>query len=328
MINGLTIDDEGQRLLANLAQHYDAWLDAVRRVEQGQLAWKRRSGREYLYRRNARQGIDTSLGPRNEETEQLFEAYQIAAETRKGTEGRLTTDAALYRALRLPQIPGFAGDVLRELDRRRLLDTSFLVVGTNALVAYAIAALRTFPPGMDTTDDFDLTWAAPVLADAIEPPNALLAALKAVDGTYTINTERQFQIRNAKGQEVELLLPAAVAEQWSAAQKIRPVPLPEQDWLLKGRPVSHVICDTSGRAARVAAPDPRWFGLHKLWLAEKPGRDPIKKPKDARQGAAVLDIVADAMPHFPLDDALRAELPEALTPFFDRWAENRRARLP
>jgi hypothetical protein len=69
----LVIDDEGQRLLANLAQHYDAWLDAVRRVEDGQLAWKRRGGHEYLYRRSSRQGIDTSLGPRNEETEQLYQ---------------------------------------------------------------------------------------------------------------------------------------------------------------------------------------------------------------------------------------------------------------
>jgi hypothetical protein len=324
----LNINDEGQRLLLNLAQHYDAWMQASRRLAEGRLQWRARSGKEYLYRTAERLGIETSLGPRSEETERRYDDYVAARATYEETERRLAVDAALYRALRLPLLQGFAGDVLRELDLRLLLGTSFLVIGTNALVAYAIEAVETLPPGLDTTDDFDLTWVEPVLgADRPAPPNALFAALKSIDATYTLNTERQFQLRNAKGHEVELLLPASLAAEWRRDQKIRPIPLPEQDWLLEGRQVSHVVCDASGKPARVAAPDPRFFGLHKLWLSQKPGRHRLKVAKDERQGIAVLDLVQGHMPHFPLDHAFEEALPSELIPCFERWQQSpRRAR--
>lgn len=322
----LKINYEGQRLLVNLAQHYDVWMGASRHLASGRLQWKTIAGKEYLYRVVDSAGNGTSLGRRSEETERLYDEFTLARQTRDDTAGQLKVDAALCRALRLPRLPAFAGDVLRELDLRRLLGTSYLVIGTNALVAYAIEAVEVLPPGMDTTDDFDLAWVEPILGtDTPQPPNALLAALKKVDATYTINTERQFQLRNAKGQEVELLLAAALAHLWGRNQKIRPLPLPEQDWLLKGRSISQVVTDMSDRPARVTAPDPRWFGLHKLWLSKKPARHRLKIGKDERQGMAVLDMVADHMPHFPIDDAFRAELPEELRPHLERWDARRAA---
>src|SRR5262249_48406224 len=152
------------------------------------------------------------------------------------------------------------------------------------------------------------------------------AALKRIDPTYTINTERQFQLRNAKGHEVELLLPATLADKWEQREKLRPVAMPEQDWLLRGSQISHVVCDASNIAARVAAPDPRWFGLHKMWLSRKPGRTSLKPGKDDRQGRAVLDLTAERMPRFPIDGSFRAQLPEELVPCFDRWAAGRPRR--
>lgn len=315
----MKISEEAQRILANVAQHYDVWLDASRHLATGRLQWKTVSGRDYLYRLIDRTGNGTSLGPRGADTEQLFAEFSRARETRVSTEEVLREEAGIYRALRLPRLPSFVGEVLRELDVRRLLGTSYVVVGTNALVAYALEGLQLFPPGMDTTDDFDLTWTEPVFASTPQPANALLAALKAVDATYTINTERDFQVRNSRGQEVELLLAESIAEKWGPSQKLRPVPLPEQDWLLKGRPVAHVIFDLGGKAARVVAPDPRWFGLHKLWLSQKPQRDRLKIAKDERQGMAVLDLVVAHMPHYRVDVAFREELPDALKPHLARW---------
>jgi hypothetical protein len=316
----MRINDEGQRLLTNLAQHYEVWLDAVRSLAEGRLQWKTVAQRDYLYRIVDSAGNGTSLGPRSETTEQHYATFQRQRRTRDDINQQIAIDAAMYRALRMPRLPSFVGDVLRALDVRALLGTSFLVVGTNALIAYAIEAVEVLPAGMDTTDDFDLTWVEPVHGvSAPQPPNALLAALKSVDATYTINTERQFQVRNSKGHEVELLLAAALSDHWVREQKLRPVPLPEQDWLLKGRPVSHVVTDFSDKPARVTAPDPRWFALHKLWLAQKPTRDRLKVAKDERQGMAILDMVADHMPHYPLDRAFRAELPEELQPHLERW---------
>jgi hypothetical protein len=322
----LRINEEGQRLLVNLEQHYDVWMKASRDIAFGRLHWKTVSGKEYLYRVIDSRGNAKSLGRRSDETEALYGDYRRALETREKSSEQLRMYAALYRSLRLPRLPAFAGDVLRELDRRSLLGSSFLVVGTNALIAYAIEAAEMLPPGMDTTEDFDLTWVEPVLSQAKSPPNALLAALKSIDATYTINTEREFQIRNARGQEIELLLPETLATQWGVEQKIRPMPLPEQDWLLEGRQVAHVVSDMSDKPARLVVPDPRWFGLHKLWLSQKPERHRLKVDKDERQGMVILDMVGDHMPHLRMDDAFRSRLPPELQPHLERWEKHRSAR--
>lgn len=99
----------------------------------------------------------------------------------------------------------------------------------------------------------------------------------------------------------------------------RPVPLPEQEWLLNGRRVDRVVAVRDGEVARMVVPDPRWFALQKLWMAEKPGRDPQKKPKDRRQGTALLDAVWLTMRHYALDDAFYAELPDELKPNVEHW---------
>jgi hypothetical protein len=320
----LKINDEGQRLLVNLAQHYDAWMGACRLLFPGRLQWKTISDKDYLYRIADNVGNGSSLGRRSEETEGLYNDFLVARETRDNTAAQLKIDTGLFRALRLPRLPAFAGDVLRELDVRRLLGTSYLVVGTNAMVAYALEAAEVLPTGMETTDDFDLTWSQPVLGNnETQPPNTLYAALKSIDPTYVVNAERQFQLRNARGQEVELLLAESIAEHWGRDQKIRPIPLFEQDWLLNGRQVSHVVSDMSDKPARVVAPDPRWFGLHKLWLSKKPTRTTLKIGKDERQGMLVMNLVAEHMPHFPLDNTFRAELPDILLPHLERWEATR-----
>lgn len=319
----MEINEEGKRVLLNLAQHYDAWLEATRLIARGRLAWKASGGKDYLYRIVDRQGNGTSLGPRSTATEALHGDYERARHGQAQTGTQLATDHAIYRALRLPQPPSFIGAALRELDVRGLLGSAYLVVGTSALSAYAIETGTILPTELSATADLDVTWIA---TGGAPEPNALFAALKAADGTYAVNTERPFQLRNARGEEVELLLPASLAGRWSSAEKLHPVPLPEQDWLLKGRPITHVVCDLGGGAARLVVPDPRRYALHKLWLADKPGRSRLKVDKDRGQGATMLDLVADRMPHYPLDDAFRGELPTELRPYFDSWATRRRVK--
>src|SRR3546814_4011118 len=55
-------------------------------------------------------------------------------------QSNLAESAALYRALRLPLLSSDAGPILRECDRRDLLGTHLVVVGTNAIAAYMIEA--------------------------------------------------------------------------------------------------------------------------------------------------------------------------------------------
>ena len=124
---------------------------------------------------------------------------------------------------------------------------------------------------------------------------------------------------NAKAYEVELLVaPSRVASMGKTDRPV-PIPLPEQEWLLNGRFVDHVICARDGSAARVVAPDPRWFALHKLWMSDQEKRNALKRPKDRKQGIRLLDAIAAYMPHYPLDDAFASALPDELAPYLERW---------
>jgi hypothetical protein len=196
------------------------------------------------------------------------------------------------------------------------------VVGTNAISAYMIEANATILlPG--ETEDFELAWVAEHSEDDAQ---RVWDILKAVDPTFTINSERDFQARNAKAYEVELLVAPSRAATLGFKDRPRPVPLPEQEWLLLGRPVDQVVGCRGGSPARIVAPDPRWFALHKLWMSQQPKRNPLKRPKDRAQGLALLDAVASAMPHYSLGDEFRASLPAALVPCFDDWSAGTEAK--
>ena len=320
------IGDESLRLLANLEQHYASWADAARVLLPGRLAWKTVDGRDYLYRLLNGKGHGRSLGPRSEETEALHNAAQAARLTVDTLWPTLRQEGAIYRTLRLPRISSAAADLLREFDLQGLLGESLMVVGTNAMAVYEIEARTRFATaaGVDSTQDFDLTWVATqarqtTLSTIGTAPRTLLEVMKRVDSTYTVNTERAFQVRNANGYEVELLMPKSLEGTLPRAETLAPIGLPEQDWLLPGKRVEHVVCGLDGLPTRLVAPDPRRFALQKLWLSHKPGRNPLKRPKDLKQGQLLLKAVEERMPDYPLDDEFRATLPKELKTHLDSW---------
>lgn len=317
--------NEQARLLVNLRQRYDSWMDVERerRSIPYDLRKKAINGQHYLYRITDRSGNGKSLGPWNEEREAEFAAYHAQKANLKerlsASRTQLAESAALYRALRLPLLSSDAGPILRECDRRSLLGSHLLVVGTNAIAAYMIeAAGQVLVP--DETEDFDIAWVAEKTAgDDSSAAKTVWDMLKAVDSTFTVNSERDFQARNAKAYEVELLVAPSRSHSLARADKPRPVALPEQEWLLLGRPVDQVVSCRDGSPARIVAPDPRWFALHKLWMSQKPARNPLKRPKDRKQGLALLDLVAAAMPHYSLGPDFEVSLPAELVSSFAEW---------
>lgn len=316
--------DEQSRLLVNLRQRYDAWIavERERAVLPYDLRRKTVGDYQYLYQIHDRSGNGKSLGRMDAAREAEFVSYHAKKKELKERDSilqaRLAESAALYRALRLPLLSSDAGPILRECDRRNLLGSHLLVVGTNAIAAYMIEANGfIFLP--DETEDFDLAWIA-AEQESAEP--VIWQMLKAVDPTFTINSERDFQARNAKAYEVELLVAPSRIGTLGGRDQPRPMPLPEQEWLLLGRPVDQVVGCRDGSPARIVAPDPRWFALHKLWMSEQGKRNPLKRPKDRKQGLALLDTVAQAMPHYPLDGDFEAGLPAELQSCFSDWRAN------
>lgn len=317
--------EEQARLLINLEQRYAVWIEAERALAGMPYDLRRKEigGRAYLYEITDRSGNGKSRGAWSEEHQASFDAYRIAKaeakERRDGARERLAETAALYRALRLPMLANEAGPILREADRRSLLGAELMVVGTNAMAAYAVEAggiIRDLP---EETADFDMAWKGEDAADE----QLVWQMLKAVDPTFTVNTERTFQARNAGAYEFELLVAPSRAGNMARTDRPKPVPLPEQEWLLPGKPVDQVVACRDGSPARIVAPDPRWFALHKLWMADQAKRNRLKRPKDAKQGMLLLDAVAEAMPHYPLDAGFEAQLPGELAPYFVAWQARR-----
>jgi hypothetical protein len=325
--------DEQLRTLVNLDQVYRSWIQSERelRAMPYGMRWKTVSDRDYLYEIFDRLGNGRSLGPRSAETEAQHKDYQ---RKRKELEERVSAsvekleqNSRIARAVKLPGIAQEAAKILVELDLREMLGRNFMVAGTNAILAYNLEAGGTIIIGADmATDDFDLLWTRDHSTSlmAKDPPPSILAALKAVDETYTVNEERPFQLRNRNAYEVEILVPPSRLGDLPKGDRIRPARMEEVEWLLLGAPIEHVVPAKGDLAAKIVAPDPRMFALQKLWLSEKPSRSALKKPKDRRQGKALMDACAQGtLPRHPINGGFEASLPEALRPFFEQWAAKR-----
>ncbi len=314
--------EEQARAQINLAQRYEVWMAAERALAAlpYDLRRKQVGGRAYLYEISDRGGNGKSLGRWSPDHEVRLAAYRAQKESLKErrdlSRERLDETGRLGRALRLPMLANAAGPILREADRRELLGSHFFVVGTNAMIAYFIEAGGVIAEAPDETDDFDLAWTSTAL---VQGERILWDLLKAVDETFTVNLERTFQARNARAYEVEIHVAPSRAMTMAKTDRPRPVPLPEQEWLLLGRPVDRVVLCRDGSPARIVAPDPRWFALQKLWLGRQAKRDGLKRPKDLKQGAALLNAVREAMPHYPLDPAFEASIPQELAEPYAEW---------
>jgi hypothetical protein len=314
--------DEQRRVLVNLQQQYEVWMEAEQALAAlpYNLIRKEVSGYSYLYEVLDRTNNARSLGPWSDEQAARLDGYREEKAAWQGrrdaSKAELEQTCRLYRALRLPLLASTAGAILREADRRGLLGTKLIVVGTNAMPAYHIEAGGLIPDVPDETLDCDLAWTGTKL----EEGQPIWEMLKAVDRTFTINTERSFQARNARAYEVEILAaPSRIGEIFRTDRPM-PIPLPEQEWLLHGRFVDHVVVCRDGEPARIVAPDPRWFALQKLWMASQAKRTPLKRPKDLKQGNILLDTIRAAMPQYPLDTAFERSLPGDLAPYYDGWA--------
>jgi hypothetical protein len=132
----LSFTDEQARLLINLRTRYDLWMNAEQALAAMPYDLRRKliSGNYYLYEIFDRGGNGKSRGRWTDEAAHQLEDYWSAKarEKERRDNGRVLLDesARLYRALRLPLLSRDAGPILREADRRQLLGSDLLVVGT------------------------------------------------------------------------------------------------------------------------------------------------------------------------------------------------------
>lgn len=335
------ISDEERRICANLEQQFDVWMLATRELDllEGTFHWRSVGGRDYLYRKARDFPNGQSQGVRSAATERLYTEFeQEKARARVDEAERaivLAQTIRQYRSLRLPQLQPLPGRILRELEIAEVLGSDFIVVGTNAFPAYEILAGERFAHGLDETEDFDLGWCrggeislATLVPDGVRATGSpLLNTLRRVDPSFRMHPRKSYQALNGAGYEVELLTAPSSHSRLSPDDDFNPIPLLEQEWLLQGRAVRQVVATRDGKAAAIVAPDPRYMALHKLWLADKPGRKATKREKDRQQGDLLLEATTRLIPEHPVNVDFILGLPEELLPVFNAWA-SRHAYIP
>ncbi|MBX9903470.1 MAG: nucleotidyltransferase domain-containing protein [Burkholderiales bacterium] len=316
----MRLSDEQLRALNNAGQLHDAWKEVVSRLAQmpGGMYWRVINSREYLYEYVSTTGKQQTkyVGAKTPEIENIFREFKETRADldarRAGIEARLVEMAPMWRALRLPAVDTTAGRILRAFDIGDFLGLNLLVVGTYALKAYEVEAAAAFSTGMDATDDLDFT----LLIDQAKPdadlPRRLLLTLKQEDSSFIVSTASAKTLVNKNGYKIDLLTSTEYAKALASAIPWKPQGLEGQEWLVLGKPVQTVLIDFQGRPVAIAAPDPRYFALHKLWLSKRPGRPRAKAVKDENQGRALLQAVRKYMPHYPLDEKYVAKLPQEL----------------
>jgi hypothetical protein len=304
---------------------YDDARDALERRFSGAMSWKTVAGRDYLYRKRGE--IWKSLGPRTPETEAVarqFHEGRADLERRVAAlAARLDAMAPVNRALKLGRLPVIAGRILRALRGAKLIGSGVEVVGTNALYAYErLAAVQIAGAHLATADVdllFDARRSLRLLTQEVSA-TGLVGLLRKVDRSFEVMGKGGFRAVNRDGYMVDLIMPAAKDRMTrpprsrigSDGTDLEAVEIEGLAWLVNSPKVHATVLDARGYPLTMVAPDPRAFALHKLWLAARADRDPLKQWRDRAQADLVAALVAGRLPHLRFDDPALGALPRAL----------------
>lgn len=320
------LSDQQSRLAIDITQLYDAYSETLRHLAEmkGTLVWKVLRGKSYLFKKLDAKGNGRVIGPRNPETEATLQAARRRkAELKEravAQRARLSEEARLAKALRIARVPRTTSAVLRVLNRSGLLGRNVIVIGTHSLYAYEAAAGVRFDSSIMETADVDILWEARSrLTLAADTRGAgLIGLLRQADRSFERAGARGFRAVNQAGFMVDLLkpLPRDVIrddsrETIGSDDDLFAVETRNLAWLLSAKKFRQTAVGQDGFPVPFVVPDPRLFALHKLWLAEQPEREPLKKGRDRAQGEAVLKLALERLPQYPLNPQILKGLPAA-----------------
>ena len=290
-----------RRQLIDVQQAFSAYRGAMRAFDvsyKGSMGWKTSAGHVYLYRIDGKR--QTSLGRRTPETMQLKADYTKARTAARAnlTKMRKSVEATapINRAMGLARVPKLAANILRALDKQRLLGDGLFVVGTHALFAYEAASGVVFRTDVLTTDDLDLladTRSHLVVALASGTRgDGLLDCLQKVDRSFQMQPSH-YRAVNATNYLVDVIRPTSKNEAFAADINLGgfvPIGIDGLKWLASAPRFEAVAIAEDGLPVWIPCIDPRAFSLHKLWLSKRADRRALSKPRDRAQAEAVADV--------------------------------------
>jgi hypothetical protein len=326
-LNLSTLSGEQRRQLIDTQQVYEAWRAANAESNHrfaGGMRWGERTGTEYLLRKTGK--AETSLGPRNKETEAAYDAFMRGRADNKsrltGLSAKLDTLAPVNVAMGLARMPHIAARIIRECDERGLLGEQLVVVGTNAIFAYEVVAGVHVDSGLIATGDIDLLYDARrhiSLAVSGINTSGLIGLLQKVDESFAPTNPRSFRAVNRNGYLVDLIrpetrdvfrdrLPAGLTDM---PDDLEGAAIFGLGWLVNSPKLEAIAIDDKGYPVRLIVIDPRAFALHKAWVSNRQDREPIKAARDLEQAKAAA-IIATQYLKKSFDGSDLMALPNAL----------------
>lgn len=324
MMNYNDLDARTIREKTDMSQLWDAWINAddLRRHSfRGSLGWEKRNGRDYLYSR--KRGVTKSLGPRSPETEEILAAFTTGKAGNKAKRDSLSSEmdrqAGVLRSLNAGRLPIMAARTLRAL-RTHGKQAAVRVIGTNALYAYESLAGVVFNTESTATGDVDILVddrnRLRLLTETDERIGLTRLIQSKVDRTFAASSPRDFRLTNNKGYMIEFMrpLPDPMYRAMPGAEPleggdIQPAPILGLQWLVNAPAIDVVVLDERGFPAPMRCPDPRYWAMHKLWLSGRDDRAPDKKIRDLEQARVTCDLIAEKLPHLPMNEGFLSALP-------------------
>jgi hypothetical protein len=317
-----------RRQLIDCEQVFQAWRSAQRENiarYTGSMSWKQVGAQRYLYRKKS--DAWKCIGPENAETLLAFNSFQqgrVDMRARLASlDAEIVKQAKIVRAMDLGRVPLTTAKILRRLDRAGVLGHGINVAGTNALYAYERMAGVHFDAELATTLDIDLLFDARGSLDLVSSGLAdtgLIGLLGKVDKTFQLSGPGSFRAVNDKGFMVDLIMPSARNPATrkprqsigDGADDLTAVEIAGLKWLENGPTVEVIVVDERGAPLIMVVPDPRVFVCHKLWVAARNDREPIKRRRDWSQAAAVCAILVSHLSLPGFDDPALSAVPQPL----------------
>lgn len=265
----------------------------------GSMFWARAGADEYLRRKV--KGVVKYEGKRSAETEAqkvAFDKGKARVEKRvKELRARLKEMAPVNRALRLGRVPEIVVKIVSAITKANVLET-ITIVGTNAIFAYEATAAVMLSGGITSTGDIDLLYDARrslrLITEKLKT-EGLIGLLKKADASF--EKRARYRATNSNGYMVDLIEPLAKDTLRQPAHKIgsnddlEAAEIQGLQWLINSPKIHPMVISQRGYPLRLRVPDPRFWSLHKLWLASREDRDVRRRTRDKLQGLAVAELI-------------------------------------
>jgi hypothetical protein len=326
------LSENQRRIQINAFQLFEALLDGERRLAgfAGSMLWKSAGGKDYLFKLAGRRGYGRSMGPRSPETEKIHADFH-AGKTREkertqALRARMDEQVRFNRAALIGRVPSVVARLLEKLRQAGFGSHNLLVIGTNALYAYESMAGVFFEEAITATTDVDLLWdTRSRLKLMSQDPPSLLKILQTIDSSFERLSGQTFRAANKDGFLVDLIrqmpdppwkiTPATIG---SDADDLIVTDIWNMKWLLNAPRTTQPVIAENGKMTLMPILDPRAFAAFKLWLARSHERNPAKKPRDLAQANALLSVIREFLPQYPLDTESMKMLPREVAAFIVR----------